>query len=89
MTLPVIPFELMTAAERAGARSVLEAIRLNGARIERSGKLIGDADVSPVPRGELLAHCGRMVQIVADLTELMLDRTAPAEPISFGAPDRG
>lgn len=89
MTLTIIPFELMTAAERAGARAALEAVRLNGARIECSGAAIGDADLSLVPKGQLLAHCGRMVQVVADLTELMLDRTAPAEPVSLGSPQRG
>ncbi|MDD8022435.1 MAG: hypothetical protein PHX82_04940 [Paracoccaceae bacterium] len=80
------PVELMTAAERAGWRMACEAMRLNGARIERSGQLIGDTDTSTVPKGQLLSHCGRMVQVVADLTDAQLDYAKPARPVSLAHP---
>ncbi|MDF2143232.1 hypothetical protein [Paenirhodobacter sp. CAU 1674] len=81
------PVELMTAAERAGWRMACEAMRLNGARIERSGQQIGDADASAVPKGQLLSHCGKMVQVVADLTDAQLDYAKPARPVSLAQPD--
>jgi len=84
--LATASFALMTAAERHGARIALEAMRLHGARLEMSGRLIGSTDASPVPRGELLQHTGRMVQIVADLAELSLDCAAGASVIHLPNP---
>jgi hypothetical protein len=80
------PPELLTAAERAGWRMACEAMRLNGARIERSGGAIGSNDDSLVPKGQLLTHCGKMVQIVADLTEIQLANRGAAEPVSLAPP---
>lgn len=84
--LSTASFALMTAAERHGARVALDAMRLHGARLEMSGRAIGSTDTSPVPRGELLMHTGRMVQIVAELAELSLDAAANAPVILPGPP---
>lgn len=85
ISLPM-PTELMTAAERAGWRMACEAMRMNGARIERSGTLIGSNDDSPVRRGELLTHCGKMVQVIADLTEIQLETHRVGAPVSIAPP---
>lgn len=87
MTISIpMPTELMTAAERAGWRMACEAMRLNGARIERSGNQIGSNDQTSVRKGDLLTHCGKMVQVVADLTEIQLEHRRVGPPVSVAAP---
>lgn len=86
MMIPMPP-ELLTAEERFGFRLACAKMRLHGARIERSGALIGDTDTSLVPRGELMRQCGRMAQTVADLTEAALDYAPGARPTLPGPAD--
>ena len=88
MTHILMPLELMTAEERAGYRIACERMRLHGARIEVSGKAVAGENPRFVQDGALLAHCGKMIQVVADLTEDMLKYT-PGADIPTLAPEGG
>lgn len=68
MTHVLLPLELMTAGERAGFRIACERFRQYGARMEMSGRAIGGTEAPP-SGGQLLTHAGRMIQMVANLTE--------------------
>lgn len=67
------PLELMTAEERAGYRMACERMRQHGARMEMSGGAVGAAAlVDAAQKGAMLSHCGKLIQVVADLTEDLL-----------------
>ncbi|RWR32494.1 hypothetical protein D2T31_00485 [Sinirhodobacter populi] len=76
------PPELMTAEERAGWRMACERMRQYGARMEMSGRVISDTPAldDAIAKGELLSHCGKMIRIVADLTEDILKYSPEAPP---------
>lgn len=80
---PVLPPELMTAAERAGFRAACALMRIEADRIARSAEAL-EMTGAPASDHDLLRKCGRMVRLVADRTEGALTARI-SRPVSLGA----